>query len=84
MRSDGYDRPSRKGTAMSQDYYIDPDPKPDPKLQAMLADPEAYFAQARVEAEIEAKQYVRREVERREAERVARRPTGWRRLFRTA
>lgn len=69
---------------MPRDYYIDPDPKPDPQLEAMLADPEAYFARARAEAEAEAKTYVRREVERREAERVARRPSGWRRLFRTA
>lgn len=80
----GYDRTGKKGAAMSQDYYVDPDPKPDPRLQAMLADPEAYFAKARVEAEAEAKEYVRREVQRREQERAARRPGRWRRLFRTA
>lgn len=69
---------------MSRDYYVDPDPKPDARLEAMLADPQAYFARAQVEAEAEAKAYVRRELDRREAERIARRPTGWRRLFRTA
>lgn len=66
------------------DYYLDPSPRRDPQVEAMLADPEAYFARADAEARVEAKEYVRREVDRRTAARAARRPTGWRRLLRLA
>lgn len=89
MSRPGYDGAGGEGDAMAEHapartYYVDPAPKPDPQLQAMLADPDAYFARARVEAEAEAREYVRREVARRETERAARRPSGWRRLFRPA
>lgn len=46
---------------MAPKYLVDPHPKADPQLEAMIADPEAYFARAREEAEAEAVQYVKSE-----------------------
>lgn len=49
-------------------------PEPDPQVEEMLADPEGYFARARVAAAEEAPRFVRAEQHRRAARRSTPRP----------
>lgn len=50
---------------MARRYVVDPHPKSDPQVQAIITDPEGYFAHAREQAEAEAARYVRDELRRR-------------------